>query len=227
MSYTYLLVTSLFIIPWLLLFIHRKDLRKEMFATSIVVAIIGMVAEAIWYTVDWWHPQTITNTKIGIEDFLLGFTTGGIASVLYKEVLHKTIYKTVKLRISHWVLVLPLFLAAAIAHILFAYFDWFSFWANVAGISIGLILMSLLRRDLEKEAITGGLLLTLLTIPLYWIGTFFFPTVYKDFWNFKNVSGFYLLGIPYEDLIWWFFVGALMSILYDYWHLVKLRKLRR
>lgn len=225
--YAYLVYSSLFIIPWLILFILRKDLRKEMLITSIFIAGLGVIVEWLWYTKDWVKPLTITQTRVGIEDFILGFGAGGIASVIYKkEVFHKTVNKSVSLNnIRHWVLALPLLLAAGTAHLLFAYFGWFSFWANVVGVGLGLFLMSLLRKDLEKEALEGGLLLTIVTVPIYWITFFIFPTWVRDYWNYENVSGFLILGIPYEDLLWWVFVGALMAILYDYWALLKLKKL--
>ena len=93
LKYAYLLGTIIFLIIWLILYLHRKDLRKEMIVMSMLVAILGMFSEYLWWTHDWWRPQTITGTTIGIEDLLLGFTNGGIAAVLYEELFKKRMYK--------------------------------------------------------------------------------------------------------------------------------------
>jgi len=223
-KYTYFFGVILFLIPWTILFLLRKDLRKEMFYISLLIGVIGVIVEYIWYTKDWWNPPTITGTIVGIEDFILGFASGGVGAVIYKEVFHKTMYRSISLRISHWILALPIILGIAISYILFAYFGLFSFWANVIGFVISLLLMSFIRKDLEKEAIEGGLLLTILTIPFYWLLFFFFPAFIESYWNYQNATGVLFFGIPYEDLVWWFFVGALSSILYDYWNLLRLRK---
>lgn len=198
-----------------------------MFVTSIIIGIFGVLAEGIWYTQDWWKPQTITHTLIGIEDFFLAFSTGGISSVIYKELFHKTIYKSVRFKTNHWILVLPLLTVLMVTHVLFVYFKWFSFWANITGFGIGLLGISLLRKDLEEEAIKGGLLFTLLIIPVYWILNYFYPAMYLEIWNFKKISGIFLLGIPYEDLVWWFFAGAFAAVLYDYWNVLRLRNVRK
>ncbi len=194
-----------------------------MLRVSLIVAILGVAAETVWYTKDWVKPTTIIGTKVGIEDFILGFGAGGIAAVAYKELFHKTMYKNVSLHISHWVLALPLLAAGFIAHALFAVFGWFSYWANLIGIGSGLILMSFLRRDLEKEALEGGLFLTFITLPVYWLTFLLFPIAKTDYWINENISGVRFLDIPYEDLVWWFFAGALIAILYDYWNLLSLR----
>lgn len=225
-KYSYLLFASLSLIPWLLLYLYRKDLRREMLITSVFLAVFGILAEYMWYTKDWWHPPTITGTVIGIEDLILGFGAGGVAAVLYKEIFHKAIYKYGNFKFSQWVLVLPLLLTFAVMHILFAYFGIFSFWANIIGFAVGLVLMSLLRPDLEAEALEGGLFVTLLAVPIYWIIVLLFPNWIQTYWDFRNVAGFMIMGIPYEELVWWFFAGAFGSIIYDYWFVVRLRSLK-
>lgn len=50
---------------------------------------IGPLSEYLFWTRDWWKPTTITDTVVGVEDFLLSFTNGGIAAVIYEEVFDK------------------------------------------------------------------------------------------------------------------------------------------
>lgn len=94
-KYTYFVGTIIFFIPWLILYLWRKDIRKQMLQLSIWVAIGSLITAYFWWTIDWWRPETITGTRIGLEDLLLGFSNGGIAAVIYEEVFRKRLYRRV------------------------------------------------------------------------------------------------------------------------------------
>lgn len=222
-KFAYLFGASLFSIPWIILFKKRKELRKEMLITSSCLTVIGVLAEWIFYTQDWWKPATITGTLIGIEDVLLGFFSGGIASVIYKEVFHKTIYKNIHLKISHWKIAIPLSIMVFGTAILFTYGQLYSYYANTIALGLGLILISFQRKDLIEEMVGGGLLLTLITLPVYWLTFLIFPLWKYSYWNYENISGLTLLWIPYEDIIWWMFAGAFAAVFYDYIFSLNLR----
>ncbi len=84
-QYAYLILGCLLLSIWLGLFLYRKDIRREMMIISIAFGFGGLLAEYV-YLKDWWQPLIITGTRIGFEDFLFGFTTGGIASVIYEVI---------------------------------------------------------------------------------------------------------------------------------------------
>jgi len=52
-QFAYLFGDLLFLIIWLVLFIYRKDLRKEMMYMGVFVGLAGALAEKYWYAVDW------------------------------------------------------------------------------------------------------------------------------------------------------------------------------
>jgi len=86
MTYTYLFfATSLFIIPWVIFFVLRPDLRKEIISASLFVGIAGLFCEKYWYIVDWVKPMTLTHTAVGIEDFIMGFCAGGSERLCSKK----------------------------------------------------------------------------------------------------------------------------------------------
>ena len=87
-QYTYLIGNIIGLIIWIFIFLRRKDLRKEMLLLSFIFGISGLFAEII-YTKDWWQPLTITNTRIGIEDFFFGFIIGGVSAVIYSFLFNK------------------------------------------------------------------------------------------------------------------------------------------
>jgi hypothetical protein len=47
-----------------------------MLIMSLLFGIAGLLVEPV-YAHDWWHPLNLTNTSVGIEDFLFGFVVGG------------------------------------------------------------------------------------------------------------------------------------------------------
>jgi len=83
-------MSALFLIIWLIFFIFRKNLRKEMLMMSLIFGIAGLLVERV-YIHDWWRPLTILGTKISIEDFIFGFCIGGIAAVIYEFIFQKRI----------------------------------------------------------------------------------------------------------------------------------------
>src|SRR3989339_501727 len=84
-QYSYLIGDLVLLVFWSILFYLRKDVRKEMQAISLIFGIIGIFTGFIYFH-DWWHPQTITNTTISLEDFLVGCKLPGIL-IIYQVYL--------------------------------------------------------------------------------------------------------------------------------------------
>ncbi len=60
---------------------------------SFIVGILGLMTSYYWWTVDWWRPLNITGTRIGIEDFIIAFTSGGIMATIYEVIFKRGLYK--------------------------------------------------------------------------------------------------------------------------------------
>ena len=76
-EYTYLIGSVIGIVIWIALYYHRKDVRKEMWIMSLLLAFFGLIFQVYFWTKDWWMPANITGTLVGIEDILFGFFMGG------------------------------------------------------------------------------------------------------------------------------------------------------
>lgn len=224
LKYIYLLGTTISLIIWLILYFHRKDLRKEMIIMSILVAILGLFSEYLWWTHDWWRPQTITGTVIGIEDLLLGFTNGGIAAVLYEELFKKRIYKY-KSRNHNLGMASLIICSYLIFIIIFYVLKLNSFIATTAiQIIMGGILI-LLRKDLIYDALLTGFCLTITSIPIFLLLEYLSPNFIESTWVWSNLSGITFMKIPIEDLIFYFLTGFAIAPLYLYWKSEKLRRI--
>ncbi len=223
-QYAYLLGTSFIFFPvWLFLFWHRKDLRTNIVSMSIIFGICGPIFE-FWYLQDYWSPQTITGTKIGIEDFLFGFFFGGIASVVYKEFSSKHISKF-KSKNLHWKL-----LVTCVTSSLFVFCSSFylfginSIYASIIVFLLMAAVTFILRKDLFVEGLMSGLFLATGMFFAYLIFLSVFPEAIHRWWFLHNISGILIAGIPLEELAWAFCLGLVAGPSYELYTGVRILK---
>lgn len=224
--YSYFFGTLLFFIPWIILFYLRRDLRKQMLVMSLFFAVVGLLAEYLWWTSDWWKPETITGSIIGIEDFMLGFTNGGIAAVIYEEVFRKRLYKRDPRPHSKQTLFIIL-----LTFVLMGFCFWIvkdtSFIATVIGLAVTGIILLVLRRDLLVSSLLNGFLMAVISLPVYYILMMLSPSFIQKTWLLPKLSGVAVTGIPIEDIIFYFLVGFVAAPLYEYWQGLALRNINR
>lgn len=230
--YAYLLFSAALLLPWAFVFIFRKDLRRQMLFMSFGTAVAGVALEYLVWTADWWRPLTITETRIGIEDVILGVTNGGLGAVVYEIVFGKRTRALRKDSIvkrffkkKRWLLWVPLLASVIVGSTIFWVLGWHSFWATVLSCLIGAGLMVLLRSDLLTGAVFGGLSMVLVALPAYKLFASFFPGITGQFWLLDSLSGFLVWGIPIEDLGFYFAAGAFIAPLYEFLFEKKLVKL--
>lgn len=222
-KYAYLVATLLFFIPWTFLIIKRKDLRKEIITMGILFAFMSL-ATAYFWTLDWWKPITITGTRIGIEDFILGIGNGGVAAVMYEWVFKKTLYKSRSKPHNVGTVVLILFSFLIIVTLIY-YFRLTSFFACITALIIASAILMFLRRDLLVSSFTNGLLTVALVLPVYYILILFSPGIVDRTYFKDTLSGIRLTGIPIEEIIFYFCFGFFAAPLYEYWQSLRLRNL--
>ena len=218
--YSYLALGLLFLAVWLFCFIYRKDVRKQMLFFSLLFGIGGFVVEPV-YILDWWKPLTITATAVGFEDFIFGFVIGGIATVLYEELFRKKVLLRKKPSLTD--IRKDINLSILIISWLSAFFCCFfllnlnTFYSSIIGFLIPISIIYFKRRDLILGSIISGLLLMVLSFIVYSALELITPGWVNAFWYFKNIPHWIFLGVPFDDLIWYFLLGALIGPLYEYW----------
>ncbi len=219
-QYTYFLMALVFLVFWLVLFIWRKDTRKEMLVMSVIFSLAGSVANII-YTQDWWRPITLTKTIIGPEDILVGFMIGGIAAVLYEIIFKKKLKIKNQNKANRTKRNFCLFLLLLFSAILF--FGCFyviklnSLYSTIATFVIPTIIIYIARKDLIVNSLFSGLLLVGVASLVYGALELMTPGWIKTFWYFKNVPDMVLLNVPLDDLIWYFLGGLFIGPLYEFW----------
>ncbi len=211
---------------WLLIFLLRKDLRKEMLSISIMFGIAGLLSEPI-YAYDWWKPLTITNTTIGIEDFLFGFTVAGISSSIYLFLTKKKLVGHRKFLVFHekeymgknkfrfWAEALSI---ATLFFVSFFVLKLHSFWASLIAILIPTFYIWYKRPDLILDSLLSGFIIVLVAIVgSFWFSELITPGWVDHTWLWDNLSGYVIAKAPLEDIIWFFITGLLIAPYYAYW----------
>lgn len=219
-QYSYLLTDLGFLLVWAALFAWRKDVRKEMIILSVIFGIVGLIAQPIHIN-DWWKPLTITNTSVGIEDFLYGFGVGGIAAVIYEEIFKKRIRmrkagrkKELK-REESMALFISLFLI--LFAVLFYVFQVNTFIGATLLLSIGTLFMWAKRHDIIVDSVASGILIMLISFAVYSVTEIITPGWVKAFWYFQNVPNIIIFNVPIDDVVWFFLAGAFIGPLYEFW----------
>ena len=212
-KFVYLIATIPFILVWLFLFIRRKDLRKEMFFVSVFIGILSVLTSYFWWTRDWWRPETITNTVVGFEDLVMGFTSGGIMSIIYNFLLDKSYGKEIKFKPPSAILLL-LFMASFTFLFIFVV-GLTSFWSSFISLILTVIIIDYYRRDLMLDSLVSGLSMMLISI-LFYLVIILISHTWVDKTYLSRLSGLRLFTIPIEEFIFWFLAGMWVGPLYEY-----------
>lgn len=219
-KYIYLIGALLFLPYWIYIFHKFRFFRKALLIFSLTYGIIGVASGWLWFVNDWWRPETVLGYKVGIEDFILGFTNGGIASSLW---IFLSGNKTVKSNDEKVVrFVMPLVVIFVLNIIFVNTLKINSSLGNSLAIILTLSFIFHTRRDLVKIALQGGIIMALLSLPVYLLILYFFPDWVRNIWLNKQLSGLLFVGVPIEDLVWYFAVGAFVSVSYPYYKGIRL-----
>ena len=226
-QFLYFFIDVILLPIWLLFFIFKKNIRKEMLVISIIAGILGIFAEIV-YIQDWWNPATITGTAIGIEDFFFGFLIGGISSVIYTVISNEKLTKAKSIK-SCWKQILFIILLGCFLFFGGYYFlDINTFIMTLISFGILTLIIWFFRRDLIKKSVISGILTLVVGIIVYVFLNIIFPNWIDETLYFQNIPKVMVLWImSLEDFVWFFIIGCFLGPLYEYWtgqYKIKKRK---
>lgn len=224
-QYSYLIASLLFLAFWILLFYLRKELRREMIVISTLFAFAGPFAEIVYFK-DWWKPLTLTGSFLSIEPFIIGFAIGGVASIICEEVFKKKHKKekrdTKKVRRANFDMFLLLSSLAIVFFGSFFLLKLNSLITTILAFGIPILMIYSKRKDLILNSLLSGILLVIVAMLVYSIVELITPGWVEAFWKFNNTPQLIIMNLPLDDIVWYFFGGAFIGPLYEYW---KERKL--
>jgi len=225
LQYGYLAFAVALFIPWFFLYLKRPDERREMLVMSFTLGFASVITGYLWWTHDWWRPLTVTRTVVGVEDFIIGFLSGGIMASAYEWWMRKRHYHPHRLegafQLPAWSL---LFLLAAITGSLFWTFHYTSFVASSIAMIIVWVYMVGRRPDLFWDSLASGALMTsIVFLFAYLPALLLVPGLVENTWPYPTLSGITFLTYPIEEFIFWILAGFIFGPLYEYWKHERLR----
>ncbi len=222
-QYSYFVANIPMLVFWLILFLWRKDVRPSMLLLSIIFGVVGVISEYT-YTVDWWRPLTVTNTRMGVEDFLFGFWVAGVAAVIYEEVFKKKVYLRRPQKESQLIFSTAYWVGGVgiLFYGCFYLLHISSYWATVVALVPAILVIWLMRRDLIPDSVVTGLLMCAGGFLWFWTAELFSPGWVRHYWMLKNLSGIIIFTAPLEDMTWVFLAGAFIGPLYEIWQGARL-----
>jgi hypothetical protein len=221
-KYAYLLANFLMAGVWLFLYFKRKDLRHEIFAMSFLswvwigiafLPFVNYIADTVWV------PDTIFQIHKGvcIEDAMYTFFFGGIAAVLYEEVLGKKHLKRYRKKNNFIHFVLFPIVLFVVTFIGIYIFKMNFFYTTYLGFLISALIIFFLRRDVFWHAILSGVFLSLLYfIVIAFIFLPLFPGVVQRWYQLSHLSNVFVAGVPIEEILWAFSFGLFMGPCYEF-----------
>lgn len=211
---------------WLALYHFRKDTRDEMRFMGILCLIGSVLGAAFIWTYDWWLPINITGTRVGIEDAILGFFVGSITAGLYEGIFRKKLVNDSKPKWDRHLFWYTIFLATLIGGVLFFGVGIHSFFAVTLSMFIPTLVIYFLRPDLVKPSLITGALITIVSYPFFYWTVFLIDPSAINWWFHDQLTGILWLGVPMEDIVWFYFAGMFISPLYELWKGKKFVKMK-
>ncbi len=216
LRYIYFLGSLISFIIWLIIFFLKPDLRKSMLKVSVFLGLYALFFEYFWWTRDWWHPETITYTRVGVEDFLTALGAGGIIMAIYPLLYPKKHLKPISKKTNTLKGILLIWLQIFIMILFVQIFRFTSFYATVIMYAVSTLILWYLRPDLIKMSLITAVIIVIGAIPLYDLLFYLTPEFVKQTWVLNNLSHIFLLGIPIEDLIFFFLLATFAAPFYWY-----------
>src|SRR3989304_3993542 len=164
---------------WFIIFLFRRNLKKEMFLVSLFTMPFGLTEPL--FVPEYWNPPSLFNlaatTGFDIESLIFSFSIGGIASVIYGTIFNVK-YRKMNVHVihskRHRYHFLALFSPIITFILLFFLTNLNPIYSAIISMFIGGIAAAICRSDLKNKTIMGGILFLI----LYFIGFLFFTMIY-------------------------------------------------
>lgn len=206
---------------WLLIWLFKPKLRKEMFWVSIFTMPFGLTEPL--FVPEYWSPPSLFNlaikTGFDIESLIFCFAVGGIGAVLYEalvKVKHQKISKHEKHRKKHRFHLLALSSPVIVFIPLQLLTTMNPIYSASIAMFVGGIAAILCRTDLKRKIWFGGISFLALYFVFFLLFNLAYPNLVQEVWNLSAISGLLFLGVPLEELMFAFTFGMLWSSVYEH-----------
>ena len=201
--YVWLVWSSAFLLPWVVLYVATPRLRGVMWRSSACTALLGLT-EPIFVPV-YWNPPSLfelaRRTGFDIESLLFSFALGGIGSALYYTLTRQ-----------HRVALLLPFVSFVPLYAL----PWNPIYAVLVSLLMGALASVLCRPALGRKTVVGALLFLGLYAAFMFGLRMLAPGYIAEVWNLPALRGGLILGVPTEELLFGLAFGAYWTGVYEH-----------
>lgn len=219
-QYVWLIWSSVFLLPWAILYALVPAQRQAMLWTSLATAPFGLTEPL--FVPEYWNPPSLfglaQKTGFDIKSLIFCFAIGGVGSVLYNVLTGRRL-RAVSERHHRRHRFHPAALAAPLLVFPVLYLlPWNPIYPGIAAMTVGALATVLCRPDLKRKTLAGGALFTayylVFMLGLKWAA----PAYIEAVWNLGALSGVVIGGIPLEELLFGFSFGAYWAGVYEHIH---------
>jgi len=201
--FTYLFLGLAILLPVIVCFILRYDLRNKILKFGGIGGVTGIISEAFYFR-DYWRPINMFGVAtLSLEDFLFGFAITSLSFAAYATIFQKT-FKNPSPRRGR--LYLSFFVLGLVAMVIFNVGIGFN--SIFVSSCIFIILSSIIlytRRDLLKPAFYSVVFVISYVLVIYvilfsWID----PMFWDKYWRLAGTMwDIRLVGAPLTELLWY------------------------
>jgi hypothetical protein len=221
--FSYLVGALFFFVAWMVCLILGVSDRRQSFWGALVSAPFAITS--IWFIPQYWCPPSLFNLdlryKVGIEDFLWAASVGGIGSVIGEIVLKERLAQgRAQKRKKH---IEPFIVLGVLIWALHHYWPNKTIYDMIIALAVCAVLLLLRRPDLYMLMLVGALTFTILYWSLFELLLRLYPDFIAKSYNVPALLGFYVLGVPIEEVLFALSGGAVWSVAYEYLQGYRLR----
>lgn len=183
-----------------------------MIFVGLYIVSLAIPLEFFWFLKDYWNPlKYISAATFLYQESIFAFLLGGIVSAIYiipKK--HNDNFKFINI-------ILPIVILMLSMLIFTNGLNLNSIYSCCIGFSITVLMVLYVKPALIKKSLLSGLSMVVISIIGYKILFIIYPNLINDWWLLGNISGILLLGIPLEEIIWFFLFGLSCGPIYNFW----------
>jgi len=219
-NYVWLIWSSAFLAPWLVLFLRFPEHRQEMWWASVFTTPFGLTEPL--FVPEYWNPPSLfnlaQNTGFDIESLIFCFGIGGVGAVLYNLLTGRTMWPVDEaerrrpLHRRHYLALSSPFVVFALAYFL----PWNPIYPGIAAMFGGALATVLCRPDLKSTTWIGGVLFLAYYILFLQGLEVLAPGYIERVWRLDLLLGVHIFGMPVEELLFATGFGMYWSGVYEH-----------
>ncbi len=201
---------------WLLIFISRENLRREMLIMSFGISWLG-ISEALFWS-RYWEPEFLIKLgsfNIGLESLLICFLYGGAFGTLYEFVFKKSPIRDTKYRNGKKVFLFAIGLGFITLLISNYILNTNLIYSSALALMTVTVIFYIFRKDLIKQSLVTGVMSLIISLIVYAILNEVFPTMGQEWYVATDISGIRIFSFPIEEILWHVPLAMCVSGMYE------------